>query len=116
MSFALMTNFACMILCAAVLLQSGRLMRSLKAVRSGALTDTVQSLERATAQARAVLADMKATLGNEFSANGRLVEQAVVLRDELAMMIEIGDATAERIAGAASAGNAVARENQAEVA
>lgn len=106
MTFTLLTNFACMILCCAVLVQSMRLMRSLRAVKDGSLGQVVQSLDKATGLARAVLSDMKTTLGRDAAANAATLDDAKAIRDELNVMIGIGDAIAERIANASSAANA----------
>jgi len=106
MTFTLVTNFACMILCCAVLVQSMRLMRSLRAVKDGSLGQVVQSLDKATGLARAVLSDMKTTLGRDAAANAATLDEAKAIRDELNVMIGIGDAIAERIANASSIANA----------
>jgi len=113
MTFTLVTNFACMILCCAVLVQSMRLMRSLRAVKDGSLGQVVQSLDKATGLARAVLSDMKTTLGRDAAANAATLDEAKAIRDELNVMIGIGDAIAERIANASSIANA-ARASEAD--
>jgi len=105
MNFATLTNIATALFCAAVLVQSVRMMRSLKVVKDGALTEMVDALDKSTAQARAVLSEMKAILGGEYIANAKLVEEARTMRDELGVMIGIADASAERIVDAASAAN-----------
>lgn len=106
MSFAIFANVLTMIFCTAVLVQSVRMMRSLRTVKDGALTEVVGALEKATAQARAVLSDMKATLGTECAQHARLVGQARDLRDELSDMIGIADSACERIVGAVGIANA----------
>ncbi|WP_213982641.1 DUF6468 domain-containing protein [Sphingomonas sp. dw_22] len=106
MSFAILANVLTMILCMAVLVQSVRMMRSLRTVKDGALTEVVGALEKATAQARTVLSDMKATLGTECAQHARLVGQARDLRDELSDMIGIADSACERIVGAVGIANA----------
>ncbi|UYY59700.1 DUF6468 domain-containing protein [Sphingomonas sp. S2-65] len=106
MSLALLANALTMIFCMAVLVQSVRMMRSLRTVKDGALTETVNALEKATAGARAVLADMKTTLGTDCAKNARLVDQARDLRDELSDMIGIADGACERIVNAVSLANA----------
>ena len=110
----LMTNLACTLLCCAVLVQSMRLMRSLRAVKDGSLGEVVQSLDKATGLARAVLSDMKTTLSRDMSTNAQMLDEAKAIRDELNVMIGIGDAIAERIANASSAANAVAAEKTEE--
>lgn len=105
MSFATLTNIATALFCAAVLVQSVRMMRSLRAVKDGALAEVVGALDKSTAQARAVLSEMKATLGGECVANARLIEEARAMREELGVMIGIADASAERIVDAAALAN-----------
>jgi hypothetical protein len=107
MSIALFANVLTIILCVAVLVQSMRMMRSLRAVKDGALTDVVKALDNATSQARAVLSDMKSTLGTDCARHARLVEQARDLRDELSDMIGIADSACERIVSAVSLANAL---------
>lgn len=107
MSLAIVANALTMIFCMAVLVQSVRMMRSLRTVKDGALTQVVDALEKATGQARAVLSDMKATLGTDCAQHARLVEQARELRDELELMTGIADAACERIVNAVSIANAL---------
>lgn len=107
MTLAIVANALTMIFCMAVLVQSVRMMRSLRTVKDGALTQVVDALEKATGQARAVLSDMKTTLGTDCAQHARLVEQARELRDELQVMTGIADAACERIVNAVSLANAV---------
>lgn len=107
MSFALLANVLTMIFCMAVLVQSVRMMRSLRTVKDGALTEVVTALEKATVGARAVLSEMKATLSTDCAQHARLVEQARGLRDELSDMIGIADAACERVVNAVSLASAV---------
>ena len=107
MSLALLANVLTMIFCMAVLVQSVRMMRSLRTVKDGALTEVVTALEKATVGARAVLSEMKATLSTDCAQHARLVEQARGLRDELSDMIGIADAACERVVNAVSLANAV---------
>lgn len=102
MTLAILSNIATAIFCAAVLVQSVRMMRSLKAMNDGTLAQVVSALDKSTAQARVVLSDMKQTLAGDCAANARVVEEARTLREELAIIIGIADAAAERIAGAAA--------------
>jgi ribosomal protein S13 len=106
MSFAILANVLTIILCLAVLVQSMRMMRSLRTVKDGALTDVVKSLETATGLARAVLSDMKTTLSTDCARHARLVDQARDLRDELSDMIGIADSACERIVDAVGIANA----------
>lgn len=114
MSFALLANVLTMIFCMAVLVQSVRMMRSLRTVKDGALTEVVAALEKATAGARSVLSEMKSTLGTDCAQHARLVEQARDLRDELSDMIGIADAACERVVNAVGLANAVRSADAAE--
>lgn len=107
MSFALLANVLTMIFCMAVLVQSVRMMRSLRTVKDGALTEVVTALEKATTGARSVLSEMKATLSTDCAQHARLVDQARGLRDELSDMIGIADAACERVVNAVSLANVV---------
>lgn len=102
MSFATVSDLALGLLCVAVLVQNLRVMRNFQAIRSGDLGATVQSLDRATAQARAVLADLKQILATDGAANARAIASGESLRDELSVMVGIGNAVAERIMEAAA--------------
>jgi Domain of unknown function (DUF6468) len=107
MTIALLANVLTIVLCVAVLVQSLRMMRSLRTVKDGALTDVVKALDHATTQARAVLSDMKMTLGTDCARHARLVESARELRDELSDMIGIADSACERIVAAVSMANSL---------
>ncbi|MFV0623250.1 DUF6468 domain-containing protein [Sphingomonas sp. ac-8] len=104
MNFAVLTNIATMALCLAVLVQSVRMMRSLKAVKEGALTDVVGALDRSTAQARSVLSELKSAL-IESASTARVIDEGKNMADELGVMIEIANNTAERLMAAASNAN-----------
>jgi len=107
MNVAVITNILTMALCIAVLVQSVRMMRSLKAVKEGALTDVVTALDRSTVQARGVLSEIKAAL-MECAGNARILEDCKDMADELSVMIEIANSTAERLVQAASVANRAA--------
>ncbi|AQR73629.1 DUF6468 domain-containing protein [Sphingomonas sp. LM7] len=114
MSFAILANALTMILCMAVLVQSVRMMRSLRTVKDGALTEVVTALEKATAGARSVLSEMKMTLGTDCAQHARLVDQAKGLRDELSDMIGIADAACERVVNVVGLANALRTAETAE--
>jgi uncharacterized membrane protein YcjF (UPF0283 family) len=104
MNFATVANICTMVLCVAVLVQSVRMMRSLKAVKEGALTDVVNALDKSTGQARAVLSELKKAL-LECANMARALEDGKNMADELADMIEIANGSADRLVEAASAAN-----------
>ncbi|TCP72407.1 DUF6468 domain-containing protein [Sphingomonas sp. PP-CE-1G-424] len=102
MNFSTVANIATIILCAAVLVQSVRMMRSLKAVRGGAIADVVEALDRSTGQARMVLSELRDALG-ECAHSARAVAEGKAIADELTVMIGIANASADRMADAADA-------------
>lgn len=102
MSFTAMTNLITILFCMAVLVQSVRLMRSLKQVREVGLEDTVGALDVATAQARTVLNGLRQTLATDGTANLRALGEAREIRDELDVMVGIANAIAERLLETAS--------------
>ncbi|HWW65150.1 MAG TPA: DUF6468 domain-containing protein [Sphingomonadaceae bacterium] len=103
MTFATFMNLVVAILCVAVVLQSMRMTRNIQAIKSGDLGETVKSLDNATAQAREVLAKLKDVLTTDGAANVRTIASGETLRDELSVMVGIGNAVAERIMEAAAA-------------
>lgn len=105
MSPAIVADVLTMTLCAAVLVQSVRMMRSLRTVKDGALTQVVEALEKATGQARMVLSDMKKTLATDCAQHARVVEQARALCDELSVMSGIAESACERIVSAVGLAN-----------
>lgn len=104
MNFAVLTNIATMALCLAVLVQSVRMMRSLKAVKDGALTDVVSALDQSTGHARSVLSELKSTL-MQCAANARVLDEGKNMAEELGVMIEIANNTAERLVEASGKAN-----------
>lgn len=97
MTFATLTNIVLILLCGAVLVQSVRMMRSFETMKKGGLKEVVEALDKATAQARHVLGDLKETLRTEGAANARTVAKGEEMREELAVMVGIANAVAERI-------------------
>jgi hypothetical protein len=112
MTFAIFTNLIVAGLCVAVVLQSVRMMRNIQAIKSGDLADTVKALDRATAQARQVLGELKDVLTTDGAANARTITSGETLRDELSVMVGIGNAVAERIMEAAAAAGEHKREQE----
>ena len=105
MSFTAFTNIITILFCIAVLVQSVRMMRSLKQVRESQLDRTVGALDTATAKARSVLSELKDTLTTEGAANTRALGEAREVREELNVMVGIANAMAERLIEAASTGS-----------
>lgn len=105
MTIALAANLMTSILCAAVLVQSVRMARRLNTVKDGDLPRMVAALDNATGEARAVLSELKRTLGTDCAQHARQVEHARELRDELEIISGIGNAAAERILAAMGQAN-----------
>lgn len=105
MSFSTFTNILTMLFCCAVLIQSVRLIRCLRAVKGEAFGTMVAALDTATAQARAVLADLRETLETDCAANARVIASGSAMREELTVMAGIADAVAERIVEAVEKSN-----------
>lgn len=97
MTFSTFTNVITMLFCAAVLVQSVRLMRLLRAVKGTDFGTMVTALDASTAQAKAVLADLQDTLRIDCAANERVIATGAAMREELTVMSGIADAVAERI-------------------
>ncbi|WP_019831309.1 DUF6468 domain-containing protein [Sphingomonas sp. PR090111-T3T-6A] len=105
MTFASLTNIVVAALCLGVIFQGLRMIRNIRLIQTGDLGDTIKSLDRATAQARAVLGELKDVLVTDGAANARIIATGETLRDELSVMIGIGNAVADRIMEAASPGD-----------
>ncbi len=117
MTFASFTNIVVAVLCTMVILQSIRMIRNVRAIQFGDLSETIRSLDHATAQARGVLRELKDVLTTDGAATIRTFTSGETLRDELSVMVGIGNAVADRIMDAASAGerrNAPEPEARAE--
>lgn len=97
MTFATFSNVVLMVLCIVVIVQSVRLTKSFQAIRSSSLNDSVVQLDRATAQAQAVLAELKTILATEGVTQTRVIREGEALRDELSVMVGIGHSVADRI-------------------
>lgn len=105
MTFSTLTNIITMMFCAAVLIQSVRLIRCLRAVKGDDFGAMVAALDKSTTQARAVLADLRETLQVDCAANARVIASGEAMRDELTVMAGIADAVAERIVDAVEKSN-----------
>ncbi|WP_375195246.1 hypothetical protein [Sphingobium sp.] len=102
MTFVTLVNMIMILLSAAVILQTMRMARNMREIRGSALNDSVARLEHAADQAKLVLGQMKSLLATEVVAQGRAVAASEALRDELSVMVGIGNAVAERILEAAA--------------
>ncbi|MFC6622725.1 DUF6468 domain-containing protein [Novosphingobium panipatense] len=101
MTVATAINFALVLLCLCVMVQAIRMDRRIRALRDGHLDQAVEKLDNATQQARIVLADLKRVLSSDVAAQGEILLAARELRDELSVMVGVGNSVAERIVDAA---------------
>lgn len=101
MSFATAINLATIILCGAVLVQSLRLMRLIARVQGDEVTEQVAAMDRATAEARGVLASLQGVLSHEVAEAARMLPQARAMREELTVLLGLADVAAERLVSAA---------------
>lgn len=102
MIFATLTNLVLIGLCIAVVVQNIRVMRRFRDIKKGDLGNMVQALDRSTVQARMVLDELKDILSIDGAANARTIASGESLREELSVMVGIGNAVAERIMEAAA--------------
>jgi hypothetical protein len=105
MTFVTFSNAMVMLLCVAVIVQTLRVSKSIRDLRATSLNDSVAQLERAAGQARAVLGELRTLLATEAVAQSRGAANSEALRDELAVMVGIGNSVADRIMEAVAAQN-----------
>ncbi len=117
---SLVTNVITSLFCAAVLVQTVRLSQAVHKLRHAGLIEVVASLEAATEtsqQALGALTKVLSAEGPPLDAAVRgardLRAQLTTLRDELSLMIEIGNGVAERILAAANGARGAARDTSA---
>jgi hypothetical protein len=140
MSFTMAMNIGVMVLCAAVLVQSWRLMHNLKAIRGPGLREMILALDHSTHEASAVLGRLKAFLATDLADKRRSlaedcamrdelheslkpivasiaaqVAEGVAMRDELKVIVEIADSVANRIMDAADKSKAPVAATEPEV-
>ncbi len=102
MTFAVMTNLVTILFCAAVLVQSMRMMRSLKVVRREGLAEVAAVVDRVTGEARMVLQELKGALA-DCETSVRQMADGKAMVDELTVMIGIANASADHMTDAANA-------------
>jgi hypothetical protein len=94
------TNLATILICVAVLVQSVRMMRSLKTMRESTLAEAAEALDRATTAANQVLGELKRTLLEDGRATAEVLREGAALREELIVMVGIANSVAERLVDA----------------
>lgn len=102
MTFATISNLVLTALCIVVVVQSLRMVKGIQAIRASSLDQGVAQLDAATARAGDVLTELKDVLGSVSAGQNRAIAEAQALRDELSVVVGIGNAVAERIVEAAS--------------
>ncbi|MEE4452382.1 DUF6468 domain-containing protein [Novosphingobium resinovorum] len=101
MTVATAINLALVLMCLVVMVQAIRMDRRIRALRDGHLEQAVEKLDHATHQARIVLTELKRVLSTDAAAQGEIIHVARELRDELSVMVGLGNSVAERIVDAA---------------
>lgn len=105
MTFVTVSNLVLVALCIAVIVQSLRMSKGIREIRSSSLNEGVEHLDAATARAQAVLLELKSVLAAASAAQNRAMANGEALREELSVVVGIGNAVAERIIEAAAAQN-----------
>jgi hypothetical protein len=100
MTFATLVNVVLAALCVIVVVQCLRMMKAVRDLKDVGLDKGVAQLETATANAQAVLTELKTVLGQSLNVQNRTLVEGEALRDELSVMVGIGNAVAERIVDA----------------
>jgi hypothetical protein len=96
------SNIVVIILCVGVLVQTTRMIQAFSTFRKTDISETVTALDQATARAAATLSELKYLLATESAANRSGLAAAEALRDELSVMVGVGNSVAERIMEAAA--------------
>ncbi|MGN6374405.1 MAG: DUF6468 domain-containing protein [Sphingomonas sp.] len=109
----MIANLLTIALCAGVMVQSIRMIRLLNAVKRNDLSQVVGALDQSTLQARIVLSELKGTL-TQCATVSTNVTRAAELAEELQALIDVADASAERLVAAATAGRAPAEDDTAD--
>jgi cell division septum initiation protein DivIVA len=94
-----------MLLCVGVLVQTSRLMRKIKVLRSTSFKAMIQAMDRSAEESRIVIAEMKETLGGCVAANNMSMQAAQNLRDELSLITDLANAAADRIISSVTEAN-----------
>jgi hypothetical protein len=102
MSLTIISNIVVSILCVGVLIQVTRMSLALSTLQRSDIGETVAALDHATARATATLAEFQRALAAESAANQRSLSSGEALRDELSVMVGIGNNIADRIMDAAA--------------
>lgn len=102
MIFSTFSNIVVIILCVGVLVQTTRMILAFQTFRKSDIGQTVAALDHAAARAGSVLTELRNMLATEAAANSRSLSHAEALRDELSVMVGVGNSVAERIMEAAA--------------
>lgn len=116
MSIATTINIVLVILCLAVLVQCHRMMRSLDGFRSADFPSTAAALESATAEAGRVLDQLRQLLSEETPSKLRALGEAERIGEELAVMIGIANASADRLLETARSARKPVRQRNTKAA
>jgi hypothetical protein len=97
------SNIVVSLLCVGVLIQVTRMIFALRTFQKSDIGQTVAALDHATERATAALSALRHVLATEVAANNRSLSTGEALRDELSVMVGVGNNIADRIMEAAAA-------------
>lgn len=97
------SNIVVSLLCVGVLIQVTRMIFALRTFQRSDIGQTVAALDHATERAAAALSELRHVLATEVAANNRSLSNGEALRDELSVMVGVGNNIADRIMEAAAA-------------
>lgn len=103
MTLALGINILTVLMCTLVSIQSVRMMRSINAMKRGELSQVVAALDKATVAARIVMSELKGTL-TQCAGTAADLARGEAISDELRIMVELADASGDRLMAAAEHG------------
>jgi hypothetical protein len=116
MTFVAVSNLVLIALCVIVIVQSLRMAKGIREFRTSSLNESASQIDAATARAQAVLNELKTVLATSAAAQNRALVSGEEMREELSVVIGIGNAVAERIIEAASLQNGTAQPEAPAVA
>ena len=114
MTLTIAIDLAMIVMCFAVLVQSARMMRRLKAMRDSSMQEMVAAIDRSTAEARVVLDGLKSALASDMHRCNEIIARGESMREELDVMTGIANTVAERILETVRDANAQVRQREVE--
>lgn len=114
------TSMILIVLCSGVMFQTLRLTRLLRAMRPSEFAKVIAPIDQSTAASRAMLDELRLSLAAEAEEQAATLESSLkvrreldALREELSIIIGVGDSVADRITAAISAATPVDADQDA---